>query len=304
MSIGEAVYSRVLAEQHQGHETRRPLFEILEKHLGRPVVSFFSNMSYGLLQDADADMLQSILQDMDVSRGFALVINSPGGDGIAAERLISVCRTYSGTGEYWAIVPGKAKSAATMVCFGASKILMSGTSELGPVDPQIFLRESRLGLFSVHNLVKTYRTLFKDAVSPQEGNLEPYIQQLQRFDESEIVEFEAAIKLSEDIAVRSLESGMLSGHDLDSIREKIKVFTVPDQVLSHSRPINSVEAQNCGLNVEHVDVHTDWWKKLHELYIRSDNYVSVFASKCMESKSHSFYGAIPRSARSAPEDEE
>lgn len=95
----DPIYSRVLVEQNQGHDIRRFLFRRLEQHLGRPVVSFFSNMFYGVLSNADADMLQSILQEMDLSKGFALVINSPGGDGIAAERIINVCRTYSGTGE-------------------------------------------------------------------------------------------------------------------------------------------------------------------------------------------------------------
>ena len=60
------------------------------------------------------------------------MINSPGGSGLAAERMINVLRSYSGIGEYWAIVPAKAKSAATMVCLGASKILMGPASELGP----------------------------------------------------------------------------------------------------------------------------------------------------------------------------
>lgn len=81
---------------------------------------------------------------MDLSKGLIIMINSPGGDGLAAERIINVCRSYSGTGEYQVIVPGKAKSAATMVCFGASAIYMSPTSELGPVDPQIVIVDNEI----------------------------------------------------------------------------------------------------------------------------------------------------------------
>ncbi|GAH14065.1 unnamed protein product, partial [marine sediment metagenome] len=44
---------------------------------------------------------------MDLSKGLALIINSPGGSGLAAERIINVCRSYSGTEEFWAIVPNK-----------------------------------------------------------------------------------------------------------------------------------------------------------------------------------------------------
>ena len=52
---------------------------------------------------------------MDLSKGLALIISSPGGDGLAAERIINVCRHYSETKEYWAVVPNKAKSTARMV---------------------------------------------------------------------------------------------------------------------------------------------------------------------------------------------
>ncbi len=289
MKRKDPVYSRVLKEQMQSHPTRRPLFKKLAGHLGRPVVTYFANMGQGLLDTKDADMLQSILQEMNLSHGLALVINSPGGDGIAAERVINVCRTYSGTGEYWAIVPGKAKSAATMVCFGASKIFMSGSSELGPVDPQIFLEDTRLGVFSVHNLVKTYEDLFDQAVAETDGNLEPYLQQLQHFDVREIGEYKEAIKLSEDIAVRSLGTGMMKHEDHETISEKIKLFTEPDQVKSHARPISREEARSCGLVVEAIDVHEDWWKWLHELYVRTDQYVSTMTVKCMESESDSFF---------------
>lgn len=52
-----------------------------------------------------------------------------------------MCRSYSGTDEFVAIVAGKAKSAATMICMGSSKIMMAAPSELGPVDPQIIREE-------------------------------------------------------------------------------------------------------------------------------------------------------------------
>lgn len=159
------VFDRVQDEQGQMHGTRAHLFPELEKHLGRPIVSFFTSFRYRvMIDDSDTDMLEGVLQQLDLSDGLALFISSPGGDGLAAERIINLCRAYSGTGEYWAIVPGKAKSAATMICFGASKILMGATSELGPVDPQV-LGETRA--FSVFNIVQSYEDLFERAVGEE-----------------------------------------------------------------------------------------------------------------------------------------
>jgi ClpP class serine protease len=109
---------------------------------------------------------------------------------VEAERIINVLREYSGTGKYWAFVPARAKSAATMICFGAEKVLMGATSELGPIDPQIAFSEAgELKRFSLYNIVTSYEELFKKAVEEKQGNLEPYLQQLHHYDEREIREF-------------------------------------------------------------------------------------------------------------------
>lgn len=160
------VILQVLIEQNQAHETRKRIFEDLEKELGRPIISYFTSFKYPvMIEDADADMLEGVLQKMDLSNGLALFISSPGGDGLAAERIINVCRNYSQNRGYWAIVPGKAKSAATMICFGASKIIMGASSELGPIDPQLTVSENGVvKRFSVFNIVKSYENLFKKAI--------------------------------------------------------------------------------------------------------------------------------------------
>src|SRR5260370_31442730 len=90
------------------------------------------------MDENDCEMLVSGLKKTpNLAKGLVLMISSPGGDTLAAERVVNICRAYSGTGDYWALVPGRAKSAATIICMGASKIIMAAPSELGPVYPQI-----------------------------------------------------------------------------------------------------------------------------------------------------------------------
>ncbi|MFH0948755.1 MAG: hypothetical protein V1833_07185 [Elusimicrobiota bacterium] len=285
----DPVISQVLTEQNQGPETRQRIFQKLGKELQRPVVSFFTSFRFPvMIEDADADMLEGVLQKMDLSKGLALLISSPGGDGLAAERIINVCRTYSNTGEYWAIVPGKAKSAATMISFGASKIIMGPTSELGPIDPQLSTSESgRTKWFSVYNIVESYKDLFSRAVK-ETGNLQPYLQQLSNYDEREIKEFEVALSLSEDIAIRALACDMMKGIPLDDIRKKIEIFLTPKQTKSHGRPICSNDATSCGLKIDERNVNNEFWKTVYELYIRTNNYVTTRAAKCIESEQYSF----------------
>jgi hypothetical protein len=298
MSQRDPVIQKVLTEEKQGPRTRQGIFPRLEKELGRPVVSFFTSFRYPvMIEDADADMLEGVMQKLDLSSGLALVVSSPGGDGLAAERVINACRSYSGTGEFWAIVPGKAKSAATMICFGASKIIMGPTSELGPIDPQLTIRDGKsVKRFSACNVVQSYEDLFKRAVR-EKGNLEPYLQQLSNYDEREIKEYRTAIALSEDIAVRSLTSGMMVGTSGGKTKERIGVFLTPEKTMSHGRAIYAPEASACGLNVELRPVKSAFWESVYELYLRTDRYVSTRAAKAIESREHSFIAALPEETR-------
>lgn len=297
MNINEPVIGHVLTEQNQDHSTRVRLFKQLENIIGCPIVSFFTSFNYRgvMLEDKDADMLESILQKVDTSKGLALMINSPGGDGLAAERIINICRSYSGTGEYYVIVPGKAKSAATIVCMGASKIYMSPTSELGPIDPQIAIADGgRIKRFSVCNIIDSYKNLFKEAVAIK-GNLQPYLQQLANYDAREIKEFENAVLLSEDVAVKALKAGMMKSEVDDvKIKEKIKIFLTPETTKSHGRAISRKEAESCGLVIEKMDIKNNLFKISYELYIRADNFVSTKVSKCIESKNYSFVMGVPQ----------
>ena len=110
--MSDLVSSIVQTERTQGHPTRRGLFVDLGSQIGRTVITVFTSFRYPVaLGDEDVEMVEGLLRTLNLSNGIAIVINSPGGSGLAAERMINLLRSYSGTGEYWAIVPGKANLA-------------------------------------------------------------------------------------------------------------------------------------------------------------------------------------------------
>lgn len=281
--IIEPVFVAVQQEKKQSIETRLDLYEKLRKHLGRPVISFMTSFNHPVsISDKDAEVLEALLQTIDLSNGLALLISSPGGQSLAAERIIRVCRTYSGTGEYWAIVPSRAKSAATMICFGAEKIIMGPTSELGPVDPQWILTEGdRKKIYPAYYVVKSYESLFNRAVRAK-GNLQPFIQQLANYDERDIERLKAELNLTNDIAIEALHTGMMSKNNIEEIRELLKPFLVPEKKKTHGRPIFYQEAIECGLVVECEDVHSECWRNIYELYVRLQNFVEGPIVKCIE----------------------
>jgi hypothetical protein len=299
------IQRQVYSERGQFPNTRTTAIKAVEKGLGgRTLVTFFTSFSHVVEIDADdCDMLQSVLQHIDLKKGLVLMIDSPGGDGLAAELIVNTCRAYSGTGDYWAIVPGSAKSAASIICIicmGAAKILMADTSQLGPVDPQIIRREGNAyRQFSAHNLVSSYDKLFAEAVKTK-GNLEPFIQQLQTFDVRDINNYRDLIRLSEDIAIKILKSGMMSKKSKAQIRKSIRLFLDPRMgTISHSRSISRAEAATCGLAVEKMDVHSTSWRAIYELYVRTQQFVnSMYASKCVESTDEVFTVPAPQAQRS------
>ncbi|HVM81255.1 MAG TPA: hypothetical protein VMU06_19700 [Stellaceae bacterium] len=291
----KTVYTKVGMERWQTPASRQHLFPKISKAFGgRAIVTFFTSFRYPVqIDDDDCDMLQSVLQETDLSKGFVLMINSPGGDPLAAERIVNICRTY-GNGGYWALVPSRAKSAATVICMGAEKIIMLPVSELGPIDPQIILEEDGVTKwFSAFSLVSSYKELF-DAAIKTTGHVEPFVQQLQRYDAREIARYQNVIDLMKDVAIKILSSGMMKGTPTVDIERKIQLFLDPKAgTREHGRAIYASEARACHLNVDEISVKTPEWEAIYELYYRSESYVTHNVSKMVESQTEAFYMPIP-----------
>ncbi|MGD0197174.1 MAG: hypothetical protein ABSC56_04615 [Solirubrobacteraceae bacterium] len=66
----------------------------------------------------------------------ALLIDSLGGQAGSAYRIASLFRRHCG--EFAAVIPRMAKSAATLLALGASEIYLGSDAELGPLDAQLW----------------------------------------------------------------------------------------------------------------------------------------------------------------------
>lgn len=289
---GDKTYEKILNEVNQLPSLRQPLYMAIEKELeGKAVISLYTSYMV-MIEDNDAGMIQEVLQHSDTKHGLVLIINSLGGSGLAAERIIKICRNYSGN-NFEVIIPFQAKSAATMICLGAKKIFMSSTSELGPIDPQTTITvEGERQLISAGWIIKTYDELFQNAIAC-EGHIEPYIQQLTKYDPRKIEEFRSMVKLSEDIAISSLKTGMMKSLTKAQIKQKIKSFCEPGKTLAHGRPIFADQAKNCGLSIEIIDINSSLWKHIWELHLRLQYQTNRNLSKIVESKGESYQAANP-----------
>ena len=85
---------------------------------------------------------EETLYDADPKEDLHVMLDTPGGDGETAIRLVR--QAQSRCKKLTVIVPDKAKSAGTLFALGADEICMGPTSDLGPVDPQLLLPDGSL----------------------------------------------------------------------------------------------------------------------------------------------------------------
>lgn len=282
----EGPWSHVMDETSQSWECRKELIGKIERRLRGKVIVYISSFydEKAMMSDKDAEMIESILAVEHSGGKIILILNSAGGSGLAAERIVNVCRSYS-NGQFEVIVPHSAKSAATMICFGASQILMSPTAELGPVDPQVKYHNDATGeeeWISAQEYVRSYEQLMEMAVSGKAKRIEALIQQLARYDARYIEQLKSAQKLSEDISKKLLKSGMMSRLTEEKISEKISAFLLQEEAKSHGRMITMAEAKNKGLRVKEIPLQSELWDWVWEIFVRANWAVTLHARKVLE----------------------
>lgn len=227
---------KIQSEIGQGHDVRAPLLRAISEAFKCSVLSFYTTHLHwqGTIMDGDAVMIKDILGAIGPITDLLLIIDSPGGDPHEAERIIKVCRELS-SGNFKTLVPNKAKSAATMVCLGSEEVHMTSTSELGPVDVQVPWGER---LLPAHLVIKSYEELMeKCSNTPFDKRVEPFLQQLQKYDAAQIESLRLARDLAQEIAKKSLIDGMMRKAKKAEVVKILRQFLDPEELKSHGRPI-------------------------------------------------------------------
>lgn len=291
----------ILAEVTQAPKKRQELLKKWSKANGdRNVISYFCshNKIQAMINDDDRDVIESILQKLNKNKPLDLIIDSPGGLPLPAERIINVCRTYSR--KFRVVVPKLAKSAATMIALGADEILLGETSELGPIDPQMRYidqngRETSRSAYSLLNGVKELLDEIKNLQANQQ--IAGFLSLMPRVDKSFLKDCENAQDLSRDIVIKFLkkttfpslmETEEAVNNSLrnasqqtqqqnqtvqsrsDSIEKKIEIFLNPEMTHSHGRGIMYKDAKKVGLNVNLLRKNETRWKLLLKIYYRTN----------------------------------
>jgi len=204
------------------------------------------------------------------------MLNSPGGDPNAAEKLLIMCRERFTEG-FYTIVPNYAKSAATLICLGSDKILMGYMAELGPVDPQIqldpFLGRSLPARSFIDGLESVRTKIKKDGDPPT-----MYLSMLSQIRPEVIAMCQSAIDDSQATAEKWLKRHMLKDNPAQA---ELVANWLSNGVSykSHGKVIDFAEVRDVlKLNVEKIDSGSKLWNYLWELYVRSAQFMHATRS--------------------------
>lgn len=158
-------------------------------------------------------VLQELLIGLDPDRELHVVLATPGGDGEVAVRMIRAMQARCS--RLVIIVPDMAKSAGTLMCLGADRIVMAPFSDLGPVDPQFQVGPSLAGAKDIVAAVATA----EERVAQRPDSFPLYAGLLAELTMLMVEQAKAAITRSEALIdealqCRSDELGDAERHDL------------------------------------------------------------------------------------------
>jgi ATP-dependent protease ClpP protease subunit len=242
----------------------------------------------GAIDATDAAPLGGMLDSIGECDNLDLMLNSPGGFGEAAEKLVEMCRSRC-RNEFRVIVPNYAKSAGTIIALGADVIVAArDRSELGPIDPQYrIVIAGQVQQVSGHTFVQAYNELHEQ-IAAADASGAPTIGLLTSLSattmEPAFIEHcQRGVDFARDVATKFLERYQLpakaraAGSEVNPQQIAGEALDAAENLLSeverfsHGRLIGPEEARDdVGLHVDVKDSDDPGWAPYWELYVRAE----------------------------------
>ncbi len=231
----------------------------IQEEYGRRLICYVSGKAASIDRDDTAGFME-ILHNIQPGENVDLLLHTGGGDVDAAEKLMAMVQATVTGGQFRVIIPDFAKSAGTLILLGADALLMSDSSELGTIDPQIFAGDGRGNL--ICHSVLSYLDAFKThADKLRESPDDPVARlMLNKLDPTTLRHYEAI----RDRA-RSFAEGQLKrkGRNFSQITSALMDI---GRWQSHGQMISWQDAKELGLPVEYLPPRSKQWQAYWHLY--------------------------------------
>lgn len=249
---------------HAERYLRQDKIKTIQKAAGSRLLCYVAAQAAPITRDDVVGIIE-LLHNVPRETNIDFLLHTGGGDIDAAEKVVSLLRTTVGKRRFRVIVPDFAKSAGTLIALAADKIVMSDSSELGPIDPQFPKRDGDGGArwLSVLNYLEAYNT-HTSRLRLHPNDLPAQIM-LSKLDPATIVQFEAICRRARTLAEEHLTRWMFQN-------KKANYTKIAGDLMdngrwpSHGQMISWQDAKQMELEVEYLSPESEEWRAYWSLY--------------------------------------
>ncbi len=268
---------------HSPRYHRQSLIRQIEGASGRKVVCYVSGRQATIDRDDTVGFME-LLHNIPSGSDIDLLLHTRGGDVDAAEKLVTLLQATVGDGALRVIIPDFAKSAGTLMALGADTLIMSDTSELGTIDPQIWSDDGNGNQTS--QSVLCYLDAYKmhsEALAKNQDDSVAHLM-LSKMDPAILRNFESIRDRARNFAEDQLKRkgrnfSQIAGALLDTARWP-----------SHGQMIKWQDARELGLDIHYLEPRSSEWQAYWYLYCllrlavkdRQNIFESAYASLALD----------------------
>ncbi|MGA3322897.1 MAG: hypothetical protein ABSF45_00355 [Terriglobia bacterium] len=238
---------------------RQALIKAIEGESGPRLICYVSGRAATIDRDDTAGFME-LLHNIQPEENVDLLLHTGGGDIDAAEKLMALVQATVGGAQLRVIIPDFAKSAGTLMTLGADTFIMSDSSELGTIDPQIWSDDGH-GNVICHSVL-SYLDAFKTQSDALRENPQDPVASLMlsKMDPTTLRHYEAV----RDRA-RSFAEGQLKrkGRNFSQITSALMDI---GRWPSHGQMIKWQDVRDLGLPVDYLPPRSDRWQAYWHLY--------------------------------------
>lgn len=249
---------------HADRYLRQTLIRELQKATSNTLLCYIAGLGTTISRD-DTLGIVDLIHNTPANGNIDFMLHTAGGDIDAAEKLISIVRTAVGSGRLRVVVPDFAKSAGTLMAIAADAIVMSDSSELGPIDPQITLADGRGN--AIPHSVSSYLDAYEEHSSRLRANPNDVVSQimLAKLEPATVNLFSAAKLRARRLAEDHLKKWMLHESSASYTAVAGELMNTA-KWLTHGQMIGYQAAQSINLEVIYLPPSDTTWQAFWRLY--------------------------------------
>lgn len=218
--------------QNKDRYLRQILIRDIQDQTDRDLIVYFTDTDRSTLQIDGGDDQHLIELLRGCKRGKVdLLLETGGGVTDATEKVCAILRKLAP--DLRVFVPRRAKSNGTVIALAGQAIVMSASSELGPIDP------------SFNNVPVEF------ILNAPPGAANPLELQLAQTYKRQTMKLASAL----------LSSGMMRDKP-EMIELTVQKLASRDHYHSHGSVIDAEEAANLGLNIDYRDENDELWRRV------------------------------------------